>query len=279
MENRLILVEGIPGSGKTTNAKKIKEKLISEGKEVMLYEEGASHPADMAWSAYLNEEEYADFLLKCLDMWETSEKIISKEELTLRIEVQARKEENHIILAYTRIDFPEACYLILVDNIATKEICDGRRSLTEFKEIHLMRWNRFAKNALLDNTIYIFECAFLQNHIFELLGVYEKNDNEIYTYLSDLLDTVKCLNPYILYIEPYDVEKIILEAAEERKSTVNTQKDWIDEMCNWVSNMNYGKSHNLTGKEGVFSFCKERLRIDKVMLEKLDMPVILIDRN
>ena len=279
MENRLILVEGIPGSGKTTNAKKIKEKLISEGKEVMLYEEGASHPADMAWSAYLNEEEYADFLLKCLDMWETSEKIISKEELTLRIEVQARKEENHIILAYTRIDFPEACYLILVDNIATKEICDGRRSLTEFKEIHLMRWNRFAKNALKDDTIYIFECAFLQNHIFELLGDYEKNDNEIYTYLSDLLDTVKCLNPYILYIEPYDVEKIILEAAEERKSTVNTQKDWIDEMCNWVSNMNYGKSHNLTGKEGVFSFCKERLRIDKVMLEKLDMPVILIDRN
>ena len=245
----------------------------------MLYEEGASHPADMAWSAYLNEEEYADFLLKCLDMWETSEKIISKEELTLRIEVQARKEENHIILAYTRIDFPEACYLILVDNIATKEICDGRRSLTEFKEIHLMRWNRFAKNALLDNTIYIFECAFFQNHIFELLGVYEKNDNEIYTYLSDLLDTVKCLNPYILYIEPYDVEKIILEAAEERKSTVNTQKDWIDEMCNWVSNMNYGKSHNLTGKEGVFSFCKERLRIDKVMLKKLDIPVILIDRN
>jgi len=279
MENRLILVEGIPGSGKTTTAKKIKEKLISEGKEVILYEEGASHPADMAWNAYLNEEEYGDFLLKCFEMWETSEKTISKEELTLRIEVQTRKEENHIILAYTRIDFPEACYWSLVDNVATKEIYDGRRSLTEFKEIHLMRWNRFAKNALLDNTIYIFECAFFQNHIFELLGVYEKNDNEIYTYLSDLLDTVKCLNPYILYIEPYDVEKIIVEAAEKRKTTDNSRKDWIDEMGNWVSNMNYGKNRNLTGKEGVFSFCKERLRIDKVMLEKLDIPVTLINRN
>jgi len=279
MENRLILVEGIPGSGKTTTAKKLKEKLISEGKEVILYEEGASHPADMAWNAYLNEEEYDNFLLKCFEMWETSEKTISKEELNLRIDLQARKEENHIILAYTRIDFPEACYWSLVDDVASKEICDGRRSLTDFKEIHLMRWNKFAKNALLNDTIYIFECAFLQNHIFELLGVYEKNDNEIYTYLSDLLDTVKCLNPYILYIEPYDVEKIILEVAKERKSPDNSRKDWIDEMGTWVSNMNYGKNRNLRGKEGVFSFCKERLRIDKVMLEKLEIPVILINRN
>ena len=142
-----------------------------------------------------------------------------------------------------------------------------------------MRWDRFAKNALKDDTIYIFECAFLQNHIFELVGVYEKNDNEIYIYLSELLDTVKCLNPYILYIEPYDVEKIIMEAAKERKSSDNSRKDWIDEMGNWVSNMNYGKNRNLTGIEGVFSFCKERLRIDKVILEKLEIPVTLINRN
>lgn len=49
MNSRLILVEGIPGAGKTTTARKIKEKLIDEGKEAILYEEGMSHPADMAW--------------------------------------------------------------------------------------------------------------------------------------------------------------------------------------------------------------------------------------
>lgn len=279
MENKLILVEGIPGAGKTTTARKIKEKLISEGKDVILYEEGMSHPADMAWNAYLNEEEYSSFLSKCFKIWETSEKTISKEELNYRIEVQARKEDNHVILAYTRIDFPESCYWNLIDEVASKEICDGRRSLREFKEIHLKRWEKFAKNALLDDTIYIFECAFLQNHIFELLGVYEKSDEEIFIYLSNLLDTVKCLNPCIVYIEPNDVEKIIMEAANERKAPDNSRKDWIDEVAIWVSNMNYGKSHNLTGKEGVFSFCKERLRIDKVMIEKLEIPVTLINRN
>ena len=37
MNSRLILVEGIPGAGKTTTARKIKEKLIDEGKEAILY--------------------------------------------------------------------------------------------------------------------------------------------------------------------------------------------------------------------------------------------------
>lgn len=279
MENKLIFVEGIPGAGKTTTARKINEKLISEGKDVILYEEGMSHPADMAWNAYLKEKEYDNFLLKCFEMWETSEKIISKEDLINRIEVQVRKEDNHVILAYTRIDFPEDCYWSLIDEVASKEICDGRRSLREFKEIHLKRWERFAKKALLDDTIYIFECAFLQNHIFELLGVYEKSDKEIYIYLSNLLDTVKCFNPCIVYIEPTDVEKLIIKAADERKAVDNSRKDWIDEVANWVSNMNYGKSHNLKGKEGVVSFYKERLRIDRVMIRKLGIPVTIINRD
>lgn len=56
MENKLILVEGIPGAGKTTTARRIKKKIMSEGKNVILYEEGMSHPADMAWNAYLKRK-------------------------------------------------------------------------------------------------------------------------------------------------------------------------------------------------------------------------------
>lgn len=278
MKNRLILLEGIPGSGKTTTARKIKDKLISEGKNVILYEEGMSHPADMAWNAYLTFDEYNSFINKCFEMWETSEKNITKDELKSRIKSQATKEDNHIILAYTRINFPEICYWNLVGDVASKEICDGRRSLKEFKEIHLKRWKNFAKTALLNDNIYIFECAFLQNHIFELMGIYKKSDEEILIYLKDLINTVKYLNPCIVYIEPNSVKEIILNAANERKSPDPSRNDWIDEMSSWVSNTNYGKNHNLIGKEGVFSFCEERLRIDKKMIENLEVPVNIIKR-
>ena len=278
MNSRLILVEGIPGAGKTTTARKIKEKLIDEGKEAILYEEGMSHPADMAWNACLKEDEYNDFIKKCSEMWEGSKKSISKEELISRIQRQTRIEDNNVILAYTKIDFPEDCYWSLIGDVASKEICDGRKSLDEFRDIHLRRWSKFAEQALLNDNIYIFECAFLQNHIFELLGVYEKSDEEIYLYLKSLLETVKSLSPSIVYIEPSSVEDIIIQAANERKSPEGSRPGWIDEVANWVSNMNFGKSHNLKGIEGVFYFCKERLRIDKLMIEKLNVPVTIIKR-
>lgn len=278
MNSRLILVEGIPGAGKTTTARKIKEKLIDEGKEAILYEEGMSHPADMAWNACLKEDEYNDFIKKCSEMWEGSKKSISKEELISRIQRQTRIEDNNVILAYTKIDFPEDCYWSLIGDVASKEICDGRKSLDEFRDIHLRRWSKFAEQALLNDNIYIFECAFLQNHIFELLGVYEKSDEEIYLYLKILLETVKSLSPSIVYIEPSSVEDIIIQAANESKSPEGSRPDWIDEVANWVSNMNFGKSHNLKGIEGVFYFCKERLRIDKLMIEKLNVPVTIIKR-
>ena len=278
MNSRLILVEGIPGVGKTTTARKIKAKLIEEGKDVILYEEGMSHPADMAWNACLKEEEYNDFIKKCSKMWEVSKKSISKEELISRIQRQTRIEDNNVILAYTRIDFPEDCYWNLIGDIASKEICDGRKSLDEFRDIHLRRWSKFAEQALLNDNIYIFECAFLQNHIFELLGVYEKSDEEIYLYLKSLLETVESLSPSIVYIEPSSVEDIIIQAANERKSPEGSGPDWIDEVANWGSNMNFGKSQNLKGIEGVFYFCKERLRIDKLMIEKLNVPVTIIKR-
>ena len=278
MNSRLILVEGIPGAGKTTTARKIKEKLIDEGKEAILYEEGMSHPADMAWNACLKEDEYNDFIKKCSEMWEGSKKSISKEELISRIQRQTRIEDNNVILAYTKIDFPEDCYLSLIGDVASKEICDGRKSLDEFRDIHFRRWSKFAEQALLNDNIYIFECAFLQNHIFELLGVYEKSDEEIYLYLKSLLETVKSLSPSIVYIEPSSVEDIIIQAANESKSPEGSRPDWIDEVANWVSNMNFGKSHNLKGIEGVFYFCKERLRIDKLMIEKLNVPVTIIKR-
>ena len=278
MNSRLILVEGIPGAGKTTTARKIKEKLIDEGKEAILYEEGMSHPADMAWNACLKEDEYNDFIKKCSEMWEGSKKSISKEELISRIQRQTRIEDNNVILAYTKIDFPEDCYWSLIGDVASKEICDGRKSLDEFRDIHLRRWSKFAEQALLNDNIYIFECAFLQNHIFELLGIYEKSDEEIYLYLKSLLETVKSLSPSIVYIEPSSVEDIIIQAANESKSPEGSRPDWIDEVANWVSNVNFGKSHNLKGIEGVFYFCKERLRIDKLMIEKLNVSVTIIKR-
>lgn len=279
MGNRLILVEGIPGAGKTTTARRIRDQLISEGKDAVLYEEGTLHPADMAWHAYLTEKEYKDFVNRCLEIHEKGDQTVSRVELVKRIEDQVRREEDHIILAYTRIDFPDQSFWALADDVSEKEIFDGRRSLKEFTDIHLYRWMRFKEEALKSDRISIFECAFLQNHIFELLAVYDKDCDEIYEHLQLLLDTVKELEPVMVYIEPSSVEEAINQVAEERRSPDDPERDWIRQIEEWVKRSRYGRNRNLQGIAGVYAFCNERLRIDKLMIEKLGIPVTIVYRD
>ena len=279
MVNRLILVEGIPGAGKTTTARKIRDQLISEGKDVVLYEEGTLHPADMAWHAYLTKEEYESFISRCLEEYEKRDIVISQDELRKRIEDQVRREGDHIILAYTRIDFPDPTFWKLTDEVASKEIFDGRRSLLEFTEIHLNRWTRFSEEAVKSEQISIFECAFLQNHIFELLAVHEKSCDEIYEHLHRLLETVKALEPVLVYIEPSSIEGAVNQAAKERRSPDDPDNDWINQIAAWVARSRFGRSRGLQGIEGVYAFCRERLRIDKLMIERLGIPVTIVYRD
>lgn len=279
MQHKLILIEGIPGAGKTTTARKMKKDLTEQGFHVNIYEEGMSHPADISWQAVLSKQEYEEFIHECLKLWKSSVKSITSEELVNRIDEQVRLEEDYALLAYTKIRFPEDRYWSLIGKVASKEMCDGRSSLFDFKKIHLKRWSNFAQKARELDEVNVFECAFLQNHIFELMGVYEKSDEEILCYLSELIETVKDLNPKIVYIKPDSVEAVIRKAADERKAPNTSRKDWIDEISGWVSNSNYGMHHNLQGKAGVIEFCSERLRLDQYMLRHLGIPVQEIHRE
>ncbi|MHC1748622.1 MAG: hypothetical protein AB9856_09605 [Cellulosilyticaceae bacterium] len=278
MGEKLILIEGIPGAGKTTMAHKTKEALEAKGTKVNLYTEGMSHPADMAWNALLTDEEYHIFLEACKEKWESSKKSVSLQELYRRIEKQARHEGENVILAYTKIEFPAEQYWELIGDVANREIGDGRQSLEVFTNIHLKRWTNFAKQANEKEEVTIFECAFLQNHICELLSVYNKSDQEIVDYLKRLISTVSVLNPTIIYLEPNSVEETIEFVARERIAPCKERKDWIDEIGDWVAHSNYGKQYGLNGKEGVINFCKERLRIDLLVLKELNVPVTLIKR-
>jgi len=288
---KLILVEGIPGAGKTTTANHIKNELQAQGNKVTLYEEGTSHPADMAWNANLTVEELERFIEKCCDLWEKADTVIdkendksdkvqdiSKEELVKRIMKQVRFEENHAILAYTRIDFPEEKYWSLIDEFASKEMGDGRSSLEDFTQIHLRRWSNFAKEAVKSDIITIFESSFLQNHIFELMGSYEKTDDEVVDYMKQLFKTVEELNPKIIYLQPTSVEDTIKYVAKERTApTGSGRRDWIEEISEWVKKSKYGKRRELCGEDGVVEFCKERLRLDLLVLSKLDAKIEVIE--
>jgi len=64
MQSKLILVEGIPGSGKTTTANKIVAYYRDNGVNATAYIEGDAHPADLGWIACIPQEHYNSLLAR-----------------------------------------------------------------------------------------------------------------------------------------------------------------------------------------------------------------------
>lgn len=59
MGTKLIIVEGLPGSGKSTTAKIVYDTLKDKGGNAELYSEGSyNHPADFDGVAYFNNKDF-----------------------------------------------------------------------------------------------------------------------------------------------------------------------------------------------------------------------------
>jgi uridine kinase len=264
MTNRLILVEGMPGSGKTTISTKIKDHLINKGLNVILYNEGDFHPADMAWNALFTKEEY-DNLIKENKEYEQ----VIKENSVL--------EDDYVIVSYTKLDLSKNNNE-LMKNFEGHEVYDGRVSFETFKNIHLTRWKKFSDEMKeSENEIVIFECAFLQNHINELLAVHEKDVQFIKEYLKELIETVKGLNPKLIYLNQDSVKETLSRVAKERISdNKEMHQDWIDMIIEYFQNSNYGNHNNIKGLDGVVRYFEKRQEIELKVIDNLSIDQCII---
>ena len=252
--NRLLLIEGIPGSGKTTFAKLLAQKL-EEDKKVNLYIEGDLHPADMAWCALLTDDEYNRL---CTNYPMHKQAFESNKSLW----------NDFIIIAYTKIENLEQQ---LFDYFESKEIYNGRVGADIFCGIHLDRWKKFGEQA---EDINIFECALLQNSINELMLFECLEENQISKYIKSLCECVKALNPIVIYID-IDVKTALRRAAAERIDE-NGQMVWQESVAHYIENSPYGIKNNLKGVEGMEEYFERRMLFEKRILESLPVEKYLV---
>lgn len=263
MKNRLILIEGIPGSGKSTIASRIKDYLQNTGIKVKLYSEGDAHPADLAWNACIQIDEYE----KLLNDYPKYAEIIRN---------NTQFEENYAVVAYIKLALGTE-ESELMNYFEAHEVYDGKVSLNTFKKLHLKRWERFAMN-INDNSIIIFECSYLQNHINELMGFHNKDLEYITDYMIDLIKTVEVLNPRLIYLTQPNVYETIQRVAKERVSPdKNKWEDWIDRVIRYVEASEYGCKHKLKGFEGLVEFFKSRKEIELAVVKKLPIDKAIIN--
>lgn len=257
---KLILVEGLPGTGKTTTAVFIANWLQERGVETAVFLEGdLNHPADFESVAYLSRQEYVDLLAQ-----------FPAE--TAFLQSQAIQDGEDTFFRYRALqqnypDLPE----LLISALAQYEIYE--LPVPTFQRLLLRRWQQFAETAVTGETVYIFECCFLQNPLTMLLGRHDEPVSAAEAFILELADVVRGLRPCLIYLNPGDVRATLTKIAGERPSA------WLDFVIAYHTQQGHGKAMGWQGFDGLVSFYEMRQGIELALLPQLPFPCLPVQQG
>lgn len=253
MNTKLIIVEGLPGFGKSTTAKLINEILSQNKIEVELFLEGnLNHPADYDGVSCFNKFEFNRLLSNSEDF---------KEVLLKRV----LKKGNNYLLPYRKIknDFGDQFSDELFNDILKNDIYE--LSFEKNVELIAEKWNDFAEIALEDDKVYIFECCFIQNPLTIGMIKYGEQKEKIINYVMKVAKIIENLNPMLLYIEQDNLEFAFRKALKERTP------EWSTGIVDYYTNQGYGKEHNHSGVEGAIKVLEARRNLELEIFDMLKM--------
>ncbi|SCC37148.1 hypothetical protein [Bacillus wiedmannii] len=253
MNTKLIIVEGLPGFGKSTTAKLINEILSQNKSEVELFLEGnLNHPVDYDGVSCFNKFELDRLLYNSGDF---------KEVLLKRV----LKKGSNYLLPYRKIknEFSDQFSDELFHDIFKNDIYE----LPFDKNVELIadKWNDFAEIALEDNKVYIFECCFIQNPLTIGMIKYGEQKEKIINYVMKVAKIIENLNPMLLYVEQDNLEFSFRKALKERTP------EWSTGIVDYYTNQGYGKEHNHSGVEGAIKVLEARRNLELEIFDMLKM--------
>ncbi|MES5846158.1 MULTISPECIES: hypothetical protein [unclassified Bacillus cereus group] len=253
MNTKLIIVEGLPGFGKSTTAKLINEILNQNKIEVELFLEGnLNHPADYDGVSCFNKFEFDRLVSNSGDF---------KEVLLKRV----LKKGSNYLLPYRKIknEFGDQFSDELFNDISRNDIYE----LPFDKNVELItdKWHDFAEIALEDDKVYIFECCFIQNPLTIGMIKYGEQKEKIINYVMKVAKIIENLNPMLFYVEQDDLEFSFRKALKERNP------EWSTGIVDYYTNQGYGKEHNHSGVEGAIKVLEARRNLELEIFNMLKM--------
>lgn len=237
-----IFVEGLQGMGKSTLVQRLSEQLP----EYKRYAEGDICPVELAWCSRMTLEEY-----------EAAKKKFP--EVADEIQKWSKEEAEHMIVAYTRIitDYPG-----FHKYMEQFEIYNGRRTLNELKEIVLQRYENFKEKG------NIFECAFFQNIVEDMILFHQLSDDEIIDFYKELYEKMDKKSFRLLYIDSNNIAENI-EIIKKERCDQEGNELWYQLMINYLQESPYGKAHGYRGFEDLIAHLCHRQAVERRIIDEV----------
>lgn len=261
METKLIIVEGLPGSGKSTTAQKVYDILKDRGINTEFYWEGNyNHPADFEGVAYFNSEDF--YILE--QAHSTSRDILNEIKI---------KYYNGYLIPYRKameeqqITFEEE----LFNNITKNDIYELPIKL--HIELVLSRWNDFVTNYINEDKVVVFECCFIQNPVTVSMLKNNSPKDVTMSYITSLAKKIMPLEPVLIYLEQQDIKASFSKAVRERPN------EWFEGFNHYYTNQGYGLANNLKGLDGIVQILEARSKLESDIYDSLDIVKYKIDNS
>lgn len=233
MRNRLVLLEGLPGTGKSTNSFKLYEQLVRNGKKVhWIHEVSQPHPVLFFTESCMTKEEYRDFKKKYPEVAELLDELAEVRKTTVGID-----QEN---VSRRREDAPKAGWyqdLLRYDAFPA--------SLDRYELQALEKWEAFAMNAVRDeDTIFILDSSLFQYQIFTYLLKAEAYER-LEAFVRKIEECIKQLNPLLIYL--------YRENTEDSIEYLKTQRGEQDLVSMWERDK--GEPYYQSKQKDASAFC------------------------
>ncbi len=261
MVPRLILIEGLPGGGKTRTARIVTETLHDMGFPTRTFFEGNPfHPADFEGTAAYTPPDFARLLRENPDL----EDVIWKK-------AESRNAYHLVYYAQWKEDDPQGFPEELLPDFQARDIYE--LPFTQNRELVCCRWNDFCRKAKKEDNIYIFECCFIQNPVTVGKIKYNLQREEVLDYVLTLAKIVEELNPLLIYLDQEDVDLTFRRALEERPP------GWREMFIKYYTGQGYGRENGLKGIDGTIKVLQARRRLEREIYDRLPIHKFKINNS
>jgi len=239
---KLVLIEGIPGAGKTSTARFVADWLRARGCAVRLHLEGdPDHPADFEATACLSAEQFAELCARFPQQQAALESLARR----------SKSARGELLLCFAKLDNPPAD---LRSALMERDVYNLPEA--DFLRVSLRRWQEFAAAAQAGQAVYVFECCLLQNQLTTLMAVHDASLQRIAAQLESVAQAIAPLAPLAIYLDPPAVRDALLRVCAERP------REWLDFVCAYTAGQAWGKARGLSGLEGMLSFYEARRELE-----------------